>query len=174
MSHIHTGSGQHDLTVSGYIIRTDFDEPKLLLHLHKKLHKWMQFGGHVELHENPWQALTHELLEETGYDMDQLQILQPHNRIRKLVNSKQHPVPFNLFTHPFPEEDHFHTDMGFVFVTDQEPRHAVGEDESTDIKLYTLAEIRNLVTFEDINEVGRYIFEVCLPKWESLPTSTYN
>lgn len=36
MLHIHTQPGQHDHTVSAYIIRYINDEPYLLLHRHKK------------------------------------------------------------------------------------------------------------------------------------------
>jgi len=63
MAHIHTQPGQHDHTASAYIVRTDFDEPKIMLHLHRKIGKYLQFGGHVELHETPWQAVVHELRE---------------------------------------------------------------------------------------------------------------
>ncbi len=53
MAHIHTQPGQHDHTASAYIFRVDFDEPKLVLHLHRKINKYLQFGGHIELHETP-------------------------------------------------------------------------------------------------------------------------
>src|SRR3954465_16018556 len=84
MPHIHTEPGQHDHTVSAYIFRTDFSEPKVMLHLHKKHGTYMQFGGHIELNENPWQAITHELREEAGYELDELFILQPHQRLMHL------------------------------------------------------------------------------------------
>jgi 8-oxo-dGTP pyrophosphatase MutT (NUDIX family) len=56
MPHIHTGPGEHDHTASAVIIRNESDGPKVLLHLHKKLNRLLQPGGHVELHETPWQA----------------------------------------------------------------------------------------------------------------------
>ena len=36
MSHIHTKPGEHECTVGAYIVRLDGDEPRALLHLHKK------------------------------------------------------------------------------------------------------------------------------------------
>ena len=66
MAHIHTQPGQHDHTASAYIIRTDLDTPRIMLHLHRKIGKYLQFGGHVELNETPWQAVVHELREESG------------------------------------------------------------------------------------------------------------
>src|SRR5690349_3881626 len=120
MPHIHTGPGQHDLAVGAYIIRSDFDEPKLLLHWHKKLDKWLQFGGHVELDENLWDAVRHELLEESGYELKQLKLLQPKERMKSLRGAILHPQPFHLNTHVF-NETHNHTVLEYAFVTDQEP-----------------------------------------------------
>lgn len=74
MPHIHEGDGQHDLTAGAFIIRFDQDEPKGLLHFHRKLHKLLPIGGHVELNESPWQAIAHELDEESGYSMSQLMV----------------------------------------------------------------------------------------------------
>ncbi|MDQ5885925.1 MAG: hypothetical protein QG628_322, partial [Patescibacteria group bacterium] len=115
MSHLHTQPGQHDVTVSAYIIRTDRPEPVLLLHMHKKLKKYLQFGGHVEHHEDPWKAITHEVLEESGYDMSQLVLLQPQIRLKKVTDTKLHPIPVTLLTHDFPGLDHYHSDIAFAF-----------------------------------------------------------
>ena len=37
-----------------------------VLHLHKRLHVWMQPGGHVDPGEGPWEAALRESEEETG------------------------------------------------------------------------------------------------------------
>ena len=37
-----------------------------VLHLHKRLHRWMQPGGHIDPHEAPWDAALRESEEETG------------------------------------------------------------------------------------------------------------
>ena len=76
MAHIHTEPGQHDHTVSVYLVLLDGKTPEILLHLHKKYRRLMQFGGHVELNEDPWQAIIHELEEETRYVISELKILQ--------------------------------------------------------------------------------------------------
>lgn len=150
-------------------MRTDFDEPKIMLHLHKKLGKYMQFGGHVELHENPWQALIHETQEESGYELKQLKLLQPKERIKKLTGSIAHPVPMCINTHPFKDDTHFHIDIEYAFVTDQEPLHEVGDDESHEFAFFTRSEIVQLgddKIFENTREIVLFFFDVCLPKWE--------
>lgn len=40
-----------------------------VLHLHKRLHRWIQPGGHVEAGETPWEAALRESVEETGLDV---------------------------------------------------------------------------------------------------------
>ncbi len=52
MPHIHE---LYDFTASAYILHPT--ESKILLLLHKKLGKWLQPGGHIELSEDPLQAL---------------------------------------------------------------------------------------------------------------------
>ncbi len=37
-----------------------------VLHLHKRLHRWLQPGGHLERGETPWDAALRESQEETG------------------------------------------------------------------------------------------------------------
>jgi 8-oxo-dGTP pyrophosphatase MutT (NUDIX family) len=167
MPHIHTKPGQHDSTVSGFIVRTDLNQPKLLLHKHKKLGRYIQFGGHVELHETPWQALVHELREESGYDISQLSLLQPSRRITALTQVKLHPVAVYHNTHNF-DEKHFHTDLGYAFIAKGEPKKKIAEDESNEIILVTRNELVSLPaeqTFESVREAGLFIFDVCLSEW---------
>ncbi len=174
MPHIHTKPGQHDHTVSAYIVRTDLEEPKIMLHMHKKLHTYMQFGGHVELDETPWQTLCHEIREETGFDIDQLQILQPKQRITNLTSSTLHPVPLTYLTHKFGDIDHYHSDLAFGFVASEPPRHKPDETESQDIRLFTLSELETEKrTFDDVRTTSNYIFTECLPSWEAIPTSNF-
>lgn len=178
MPHIHTGSGQHDLTASAFIVRTDGKEPRVLLHMHKKLNRWLHMGGHVELHENPWQAVIHEIREESGYELDQLELLQPRHTITDLHDdySVAHPLPCILATHPYGHEDHFHTDMSYVFVTAREPRHRVGKDESNVIRLFTKQEIKKLSAdelYQDMRVKLLYVFDHLLKDWQPVNPRSY-
>jgi len=40
-----------------------------VLHMHKRLHRWLQPGGHVDPGEGPWDAALRESVEETGLEM---------------------------------------------------------------------------------------------------------
>lgn len=171
MPHIHTEPGQHDLTASAFIIRTDGDEPRAMLHKHRLLDMYLQFGGHVELHENPWQAITHELKEEAGYDLSQLKLLQPKERLQNSATSILHPYPAMLQTHPFGDMDHKHTDIGFAFVADQPPRHKPEKGESTEFLLLSATDLKKLKDEQipkNVRLTFLFILDTCLPKWEQV------
>jgi len=175
MPHIHTGENEHDLTVSAYIARTDTDEPKVLVHMHKKLGRLLAIGGHVELLETPWQALAHELEEESGYSLDQLQVLQPSSRIKKLSKVALHPYPLAVNTHSIPQT-HFHTDLEYGFVTTTDPSHAIGAGESLDLRWYTQVELNGLdssLIYDNTKEIYNFLFEEALPNWEKVNTDEY-
>ena len=59
MAHVHQGI---DFVIGVYIVYRG----KVLLVRHKKLRKWLPIGGHVELDEDPEQALFREIKEECG------------------------------------------------------------------------------------------------------------
>lgn len=175
MAHIHTEPGQHDHTVSAYIVRLDGPVPRAVVHHHKKLRRYLQFGGHIELDEGPWQAVSHEILEESGFDMDQLALLQPPLRLESLPGTDLHPVPVCYNTHRI-ANDHFHTDVGWAFVAREAPRHRVGNDESADIRLVTRAELLDPAFAEldqSAREVFRFVLDVCLDSWEHTSTEPW-
>lgn len=68
MGHIHE---KIDFTVGGVIAYNR----KVLMIKHKKLKMWLIPGGHIELDEDPNQALFRELEEETGLKKNDLEIL---------------------------------------------------------------------------------------------------
>lgn len=176
MAHIHTKPGQYDHTISIYLIRTDFNEPKMMLHFHKKMNAYAQFGGHIELSESPWQAAAHELREESGYTMDQLRLLQPEKRMTRIANAIVHPVPAVHATMSYPQEvGHFHTDSAYAIVTNQEPKNTPREGESTDIRLFTRAEIATSNKIDTITrDIALYVFDECLAHWQLVPAINFN
>lgn len=175
MPHIHTQPGQHDHTVSAYLFRLDFDEPKVMLHLHKEYGQYMQFGGHIEPHEHPWQAIVHELQEESGYDIDQLQFLQPKDSLRNLTDATVHPNPALYATFRV-GSDHFHTDSGYAVIAKEPPRHLPADGESTAIRLFSRAELLSLsndVLLENVREIILHIFDIYLDSWQAVPSNAF-
>ena len=65
MAHIHE---LIDFVIDVYIVYKD----KVLLIHHKELNKWLPIGGHIELNENPEQALFREVKEECGLEIEVL------------------------------------------------------------------------------------------------------
>lgn len=178
MGHIHTEAGQHDFTASAYMIRLDLEEPSIILHFHKKLKKYLQFGGHVELNETPWETVKHEVREESGYDLDQLQLLQPHERLTHVSHGVMHPTPVVVNTHPFEasEVKHSHTDLAYAFVTSEPPRNDVAEGESAQMRHCTKAEVASMTDDKippSVREIALFIFDTILPSWETIDPTEY-
>jgi 8-oxo-dGTP pyrophosphatase MutT (NUDIX family) len=176
MSHLNTNPGEHDHTASVYLFRTDETEPRVALHWHRKLHSYMQFGGHIEVNEHPLQTIEHELREESGYIAKQINILQPTGYPTSLSDSILHPQPALYSTHKVGQLDHFHTDITYAVVTDQPPRHQPEDGESTDIQLFTRQQIIDLPAdkiMENVREIVLYMFDHCLPNWQATPLTKY-
>lgn len=175
MPHIHDQPGQYDHTITAYIVRTDGDEPRVLLHMHRKLHKLLPVGGHIEIDETPWQAAAHEIAEESGYDLDQLTVLQPRERIRELQGVLLHPQPIVANTHNITGE-HAHSDAGYALVAQSEPNGQPDEGESADIRWLTRAELHDLTSDEiwyNTIQTCEFIFDIALPNWEQVPASEF-
>lgn len=60
MPHIHHA---YDYTITAFIVS---EYGKVLLVNHPRYSKWIPVGGHIELHEDPEEALFREIKEETG------------------------------------------------------------------------------------------------------------
>lgn len=134
MAHIHTKPNQHDLTISFYVVLEKNDEPpKILVHTHRKLGKLMQLGGHVELLENPWQAAAREVIEESGYAIKELTLLQPFDAPLQVRGGTIHPSPAVSITVK-DSQDHFHTDLCYAFVAKHLPKKLPLEGESKDLR----------------------------------------
>lgn len=63
MPHLHE---KIDFTIAAYVVNND----RVLLINHLALKKWLPLGGHIELDEDPDQALLREVKEESGLEID--------------------------------------------------------------------------------------------------------
>jgi len=87
-----------DTVVAGYLIKNY----KVLLVHHKKLGKWLPFGGHIDDNETPDDALRREAREELGIEIEFLQYPEPRRG-----NKKEYALPFYVNVHHI-TEDHLH------------------------------------------------------------------
>ena len=176
MPHIHTEPGHYDQTVTAYIVRTDLPEPQVLVHMHRKLNKLLPVGGHVELNETPWLAIAHELQEESGYTLNDLQILQPAHRISNFKDVTFHPYPVAMNTHAI-TPDHFHSDIDYAFVANALPDVSVAEGESTDLRWLTKEELGHIdssLIFDNTKDVYNFILDSALTNWDAVPAVEFS
>ena len=115
-------------TGSALVLSTDGRQA--LLHHHRKLDRWMQFGGHADGDEDILRVARREALEESG-----IEGLEPVS-----------PLPFDLDIHEIPERPalgepaHFHYDVRFLFTAPENARFAISE-ESLEIRWFSLEEM---------------------------------
>jgi 8-oxo-dGTP pyrophosphatase MutT (NUDIX family) len=156
MPHIHE---LIDFTVSAFILHPT--EPRLLLVKHRKIGKWLQPGGHIELNENPLQALTHELSEETGLQPSDYTLLQP-DQPTGLTHTAALPVPFQINQHAF-NDTHQHIDLSYIAKAHTDTLTET-PDGADDIRWCTLAELKDFATSDEIFPDTLHICEWVLSK----------
>lgn len=129
MTHIHP---KIDFTVVAVIVFGD----KLLLIHHKKLDKWLFIGGHIELDEDPEQALFREIQEECGLEVEVLAEKPdyPDDGRRRFLYA-----PTYLDIHPI-SETHDHIGM-IYFAKAKSDKVTLAEKEHNDIRWFTDAEL---------------------------------
>lgn len=162
MPHIHTAPDQHDMTVSAYILLYEDNEWKFMVHWHRKIEVLMQIGGHIELNETPWQTMAHELEEESGYHLKDVQILQPTVHRPTEHGATVHPVPFTMNTHNV-GNDHYHSDLCYGFIAEHRPERSVAAEESNDIRWLTYSELEAAVSngeaLKDVFHIYKFLLD---------------
>jgi 8-oxo-dGTP pyrophosphatase MutT (NUDIX family) len=136
MAHIHE---KIDFTASVFIVH----EQKVLLHMHKKLGKWLQPGGHIELDEDPNQAAIREAKEETGLDV----VLIGAPQIPELHGNSHDIIPPKFLNrHPYNNE-HEHVDLTyFATVVGGELR----PEDGVEMRWFTKEELeQRVIVLED-------------------------
>ncbi len=127
MAHIHP---LYDFVVSAYIVY----DSRVLLVFHKSLQKWLPVGGHIELNEDPEDALYREIEEETGLQKKQVTLYaQKPNEVSD--GTKFLPTPSFLDVHDISES---HKHIGFTYFLESNTDSVIQSvAEHDDIKWYT-------------------------------------
>lgn len=117
--------------VTGSALVLDARTGRFLLHYHKKLSRWLQFGGHAEAEEDdPAQTALREAREESG--LPDLRFLSDQ--------------PLDIDVHPIPargdQPDHLHLDFRYELITAMPEALKAGADESDRWRWFTPEEAR--------------------------------
>lgn len=112
-------SGPFDRTtlpvhVTSSAIVLDLDRGRVLLHLHRRLGRWLQPGGHIEPGERPEDAALRETTEETA-----VAVRHPDTG-PEIVHVDEHPGP----------DGHIHLDLRYLLLADVDAP-PVGTGETT-------------------------------------------
>lgn len=108
--------------ITGSALVMDVNSGRVLLHYHKSLNRWLQFGGHAEYETDPAQVALREATEESG--LSDLAFF-PAGIARRPVDIDVHSIP-QAGTRP----EHLHLDFRYVLATAQPDKLRGGESES--------------------------------------------
>ena len=112
---------------TGSALVVSADGTRALLHHHRKLDRWMQFGGHCDGDENVLRVAEREALEESG--------------IAGLIVASARP--FDLDIHEIParpsEPAHLHFDVRWMLIAPENAAFTQSE-ESNELRWFTPAE----------------------------------
>lgn len=116
-------------TGSAFVVNSDGS--RMLLHHHRKLDRWLQFGGHCDGDENVLRVAQREALEESG--------------IADLIVASARP--FDLDIHEIPahrdEPTHWHYDIRYVLIAPEGAVHNIS-DESNELRWFSADEMETL------------------------------
>jgi 8-oxo-dGTP pyrophosphatase MutT (NUDIX family) len=138
MPHIHD---KIDFTVEAFIVYKN----KVLLRMHDKAHIWMSVGGHVELHEDPVEALVREVKEEVGLDIHIEGVAYgPSSGTSENRHYRYLIPPRHLGRHPV-SSTHEHLVLVYYATSDTDKvSNSLDEHEQAETRWVTMEELKNM------------------------------
>ncbi|HEY1074144.1 MAG TPA: NUDIX domain-containing protein [Patescibacteria group bacterium] len=130
MPHIHD---LIDWTVTAFIVHTD----RVLLVHHTALQKWLPVGGHIELHEDPEQALLRIVQKEAGIEFD---LLSPRSEV-PVSGGRMLPTPNYMDIHAI-SDTHKHIALGY-YARGLSDQVTLEKDAHSEIKWFTREELND-------------------------------
>lgn len=116
---------------TGSALVVDADGGRVLLHHHRKLDRWLQFGGHCDGEEDVLRTAQREALEESG--------------IEGLVLASARPFDLDIHTIPARGEEpaHEHFDIRYMLIA-PEGAAFVQSAESHELRWFTAPELASV------------------------------
>jgi 8-oxo-dGTP pyrophosphatase MutT (NUDIX family) len=130
MPHIHE---QYDFSVSVFIVHSG----RVLYARHPRYDRWLPLGGHVELNEDPEEALFREIAEETGLEVE---VLSTKPDIRGDTTTKHIFQPNYVDVH---DANPPHKHIAFIYFVRAKDDKFVMSDEHLDLRWLTPEDIEN-------------------------------
>lgn len=118
--------------ITGSVMVVNEARDKTFMILHKKLQIWLQPGGHCDGNPNPSETAYREVIEETGFTKFHME-----------------PTIFDIDVHPYPEKttsegvfepEHFHYDVRYLVVINENEAVSLQVEEVDDGRWFTLDE----------------------------------
>ncbi len=139
------------VTASAFVVTPDFEW--MLLHHHRKHHRWLQFGGHDNGEQHPAKAVLRELAEESG--------LQNFSFFGQ-------PIIFDLDIHDIPplgqQPAHQHLDIRYLFVAPKEQSFRPGLGESNILRWVSVHRANDFLQEEGGNRVCSKLKQIQLAR----------
>lgn len=124
----------YDYTITAFIVSPDH---KVLLVEHPRYGKWIPVGGHIELNEDPEEALYREIKEETGFKNIEVMSDKPtvHSEGTKYILT-----PNYVDVH---EANSPHKHISFTYFLKAMDRDYRLSDEHTDMRWFDESELED-------------------------------
>ena len=139
MSHIHE---KIDFTTDVFIVHKN----RVLLRMHDKYKVWAGPGGHIELNEDPNQAIIREAKEEVGLDITLVDI---GGYVKDLIkfpmgafNHRELIPPAFLNRHQI-SDTHEHVDLVYLATANTDAIKPGSNEKEVQIKWFTKAELND-------------------------------
>ncbi len=132
MPHIHE---LYDYTITAFIVSPD---GRVLLVNHPRYSKWIPVGGHIEMDEDPEEALYREIQEETGLEVEPI----TQKPDVESPGTKFLPTPNYVDVH---EANPPHKHISFIYFIKAKSIAFKISDEHTDVKWFTAQELEEEV-----------------------------
>lgn len=128
MPHIHE---KIDFTATAFLVH----ENTVLLRMHDKYKTWLGVGGHIELDEDPNQAVVREIKEEVGL------YVTLDNKGSERPDYKVLVPPDFMNIHKIAGGPHQHMDLVYLIRSDSNDVVPSGSDQSNEWKWFTAKEL---------------------------------